>query len=266
MNRTLPLIFNLGLAATGCGPVAGPAPGSHDPLLGWYRLPDYSRYQRVLPGPGTLIPVFKREGTYFSICRGVEVPLKGSPDGLEWAMLPSSMEGTRVGLDEASGRPYLVIHDSLRQYEADWSTAGEQQFMERIDRPPWLLDPTAKPPRSLEDFLGSFVPAWFPYFRGTVCRDGDGYGLRGEYVKDGGWEFHPEEAAALRPLPDELGFAWPKGKIALVFNLALRRYECVMGDEASGRVRMPLVRTAVSDRELPPGVPPPMRMGIPSWH
>lgn len=264
MTRTLPLMFALGLAATGCGPVTELTPGSHDILLGWYRLPNYDRNQKVLPGPGTLIPVFKRQGVYYSICRGVEVPLKESPDGLEWAMLPSSMEGTRVGLDAASGRPYLVIHDSLRQYEADWSTAGEKQFMERIKKPPWLLDPTAKPPRSLDDFLASFIPAWFPIFRWTVHRDGDKYGLRGEYAKEGGWEFHPEESSVLSPLADPLGFAWTKGKISLRFNPKLRRYECVMGDESSGMLRMPLVRMGVSNS--PCGVPPPMEMGIPSWH
>lgn len=254
MTRAMPLMFILGLAATGCGPA------SHDNLLGWYRLPSYDANQRVLPGPGTLIPIFKRDGVYHSTCRGFEVPLKKSPDGLEWAPLPSSMEGTRVGLDQASGRPYILIRDLLRQGE--WWEG--MQFMERIEKPLWLLDPTTKPPKSLDDFLASFIPAWAPYFRWTVYKEGDKYGVRGEYLEEKGWKLHPEESAALIPLAGQLGLAWKKGKVSLIFSSALRRYECVMGDETSAKLRMPLVRTGGGHES--PTVPPPMSIGIPSWH
>ena len=45
----------------------------------------------------TIIPVFKTDGTYYSVCRGFEIPLKQCPEGVEWAATPSSMVGTTIG-------------------------------------------------------------------------------------------------------------------------------------------------------------------------
>lgn len=75
--------------------------GPRDHLVGWFNLSGCDEQNQVVSGHGTLIPVFKRDGTYYSVCRGGEVPLKECPEGLEWALTPSSMAGTKIGFGKS---------------------------------------------------------------------------------------------------------------------------------------------------------------------
>ena len=255
----------LGLA-TGCAEVAG----NRDHLVGWFNLPQrHYGTREVLPGPGTLIPVFKIDGAYYSVARGFEVPLNECPGGLEWGPADSSMKGTMIGVDEASNAPYIVIDDANAQYEADASTRGEKQFMSRSDPPSGLRDPTTTAPRTADDFPGWYEPVWFPWVRIEIRKEGDRYVSRSH-------EFHGPDPGAwtaddgvreLVPLPDEPGFSGFErhGGPSLVYNKTLKRFELVMG--TSPILRMPLAR--VSSPYSPEGgerPPTTMRIGIPTWH
>jgi hypothetical protein len=265
MKRLATGVMMAVILTCGCHTVMDRSSGNRDDLIGWYRLPNrHYRTREVLPGPGTLIPVFKRDGVYYSICRGSEVPLKVCPEGLEWGPTESSMKGTKIGVDQASGQPYIVIDDANAQYEADYSTYGEKQFMTRIRRPFGLLNPTTRPPRSNDDFRGCYLPVWFPVFRWIVRQDGGKYHIEGQTAQKDGWRAEARDSSKLEPLPDRMGFAWGgKQELRLLFNHDLHRFECASPD---GKFRMPLARVNPS---LPPGTgttSPPMDMGIPSWH
>ena len=144
-----------------------------DHLVGWYKMPG-SR--------GTTIPIFKIDGTYYSVCFGAEIPLKECPEGLEWAALkPSSMTGTRIGFDEQTNDYYIVIQDRLRAAMSEETresvrklgfSLGEKTAISRIDTPSGLLDATAKPPSTNGDFLGWYEAVWLP-IRFEIRRDGE---------------------------------------------------------------------------------------------
>ncbi|MBI5686466.1 MAG: hypothetical protein HZC54_15445 [Verrucomicrobia bacterium] len=268
MKMFLTVLMLAILAATGCRSSPKTSADNRDDLLGWYQLPNrHYRTREILPGPGTLIPVFKRGGVYCSVCRGVEVPLKPCPEGLEWGPAESSMRGTTIGVDTSSKMPYIAIRDLNAQYEADISTFGEKQFMSKIKKPSGLLDPTTTPPRTADDFLGCYQPVWFPVFRWIISRDGGQYHLEGQIADKDGWKTKKHEAATLEPLPDKLGFVWGRKKEnRLVFNGASKRFECVLGPDDKLNLKMPLARI---NPVLPPGTgatSPPMSIGIPSWH
>jgi hypothetical protein len=234
-------------------------------LIGWYKLPNrHHRTRAVLPGPGTLIPVLKRGGVYYSISRGIEIPLKECPEGLEWGLTESSMKGTKLGVDAASKEPYIIIEDSRAQHEGDLSTSGEKQFMTKIAEPPGLLNPTAKPPQILNDLLGCYQPLYFPALRWVITIEGDKYQLTGQRAGKDEWIAEERESRTLEPLPEKPGFVWGrKQEFKLVFNRDLKRYECLM-ERGTNKLAMPLVRIS---RSLPPGAaangPP---IGIPTWH
>lgn len=257
------------LAGAGCrtGGTVVAAPGPRDDLIGWYKLPNrHYRTREIMPGPGTLIPVFKHDGAYYSVTRGIETPFKVCPAGLEWGLLPSSMEGTTIGLDAVTKEPYIIIEDSNAQYEGGNSTSGERQFMFRTARPAGLLDPTAAAPKRLDDFIGCYQPVWLPVLRWTVRKEGAVWQVAVQVAKaDGTWSALQQEGGRGEPLSGRLGFAWGRGgEVAqLVFNHALNRFECRYAD---GRLCLPLARVAP---ELPPETglsSPRMTIGIPSWH
>jgi len=238
---------------------------SNDYLVGWYKLPRrHYRTREIIPGPGTLIPVLKRGGGCYSVCRGIEVPLKACPEGLEWGFPESSMRGTKIGLDKSSKEPYIIIEDANAQYEGDYSTSGEKQFMTKTNRPAGLLDATSKPPFTNDGFIGCYQPLWFTGFRWIIRKVGGEYRLDGQIAGKDGWQSEKHETAVLEPLQNQLGFAWGRKKeYQLVYNRDLRRIECTIGD---GGIIMPLVRV----KESQPGgigtLYPPMAIGIPSWH
>jgi hypothetical protein len=263
MKKAATLLILIGLGVSGCGTLGEQSAGPRDLLVGWYKLPDrHWRSREVIPGPGTLIPVFKRDGAYYSVSNGVEIPLKECSEGLEWALTPSSMEGTTIGFDEESNQYYITIVDRRAQYPADYSTSGEKQTMMRINKPSWLLNATVQPPRTNDDFLGCYQPLWFPVFRLIIVKDGDKYQGKAQFFENGGWKMQEGEFAELTPLTDTLGFVVGREKEQrLVYNSGLSRFEYQLN-----ALSMPLARL---DSSLPPGTedaPPTMRIGIPSWH
>ena len=239
-----------------------------DHLLGWYKLPRrHYRTRQIIPGPGTLIPVFKTDGTYYSVCRGFEAPLKECPNGLEWAFMPSSMAGTTIGLDVSSTRYYIIIEDSAAQYEGDYSTSGEKQYMTKIDEPPPLLDPTTEPPRTYDDFLGWYQPVWFPVAL-EIQKEGERYlCVVKEPTESAVWKTQGKPIE-LAPLPDRLGFSGfdRHPRKILTYNDTFKRFEITEQQEKRqpAVIRMPLAR--VSPHPEIPATPEHVRIGIPSWH
>ena len=213
-----------------------------------------------------MIPVFKHDGVYYSVTLGMETPLKVCPNGLEWGLLPSSMEGTTIGLDAVTKEPYIIIEDSNAQYEGDYSTSGERQFMFLIARPASLLEATAAAPKRLDDFIGCYQPVWLPGLRWTVRKEGAVWQVAVQVAKpDGTWSVLQHERVVFEPLSGRLGFAWGRGRetAQLVFNPALNRFECRYAD---GRICLPLARVA-PEAPAETGLPSPqMTIGIPSWH
>lgn len=237
---------------------------NRDHLLGWFKLDKGD----------TLIPVFKRNGTYYSVCRGFEAPLKECPEGLEWSLTPSSMTGTKVGWDADSKTCYLAVLDSQASNFTDGrSGVGEKEPMTRLKKPPGLLDTKARRPRTNDDFLGWYQPVWFPYVRIEIRKEGDRYLSQSrEYrgPEPGSWQTR-EEVRELTVLSGQLGFTGfeRRGGPQLVYNDALRRCEFVLkGPQGpSFSIRMPLARIPAPSltraREAPPTI---SRIGIPSWH
>lgn len=238
---------------------------SRDHLVGWYNLPNrHYRTRAILPGPGTLIPVFKIDHAYYSVCRGFEVPLKECPEGLEWAVENSSMAGTTIGFDDTTDEFYIRIVDNRAQYEGDCSTSGEKQGMTRIDPPSWLPDPTARRPRCHEEFIGVYQPVWFPYPHLEIRKEGMEYFAVWKLDQRGAWDV--EERRELAVLTDRWGFTGfdRKNRHRLAYNEELERYEITK--EASPVVRMPLARVTTAGSSSQDSGPPPMAIGIPSWH
>ena len=270
MKRFAILLPLLTMAAAECGTLADTSGAGRDYLIGWYKLPNrHYRTRAVVPGPGTLIPVLKRDGGYYSISCGGEIPLIKCPEGLEWGLTNSSMRGTKIGLDAASKEPYIVIEDRNAQYEADISRSGEKQFMIKTNKPSGLLDPAAKPPQTKDDFVGCYLPVYLTAFRSIVSkgwiftRDSDKYHLQMQVARKDKWIVE-EEPTALEPLRDRLGFVLGRDReIKLVFNHGLKRYE-LLTERDGNNLRIPLVRVS---RSVPPetgaGHAP---IGIPAWH
>ena len=235
--------------------------GSRDHLLGWFRR----------AGSDTIIPVFKRDGTYFSVWHGFEIPFKECPGGLEWAITPSSMIGTRIGWDAAAKTYYLAVMDCQASNFSDGRYGcGEKEQLIRIDMTVELPDAKALPPRTREDFLGSYQPIWSPAIRIEIRKDGDRY-FSSDRILDRSGDWKPfGEMRELIPLTDQLGFTGfeRNGNHRLVYHQALKRFELVMSNAKSdpGILRMPLARVQAPlspDRALASS--PVLTIGIPSW-
>jgi len=245
--------------------------GPRDHLLGWYKLPNrHYRTREVIPGPGTLIPVFKTDGNYYSVCHGFEIPLKECPEGLEWALAPSSMAGTKIGFDEESNEYYIAIKDELLRNNSDYRFGcGEKQTMTRVGKPSWLLDATAEPPRTNDDFLGRYKPVWFPIPL-EIRKEGKKYLLLESQEADepGVWKTQIE-VQILTPIADRLGFVMSRRKdrcTSITYNKSLKRFE--LTKQRSKRrpevIRMPLAR--VSPHTERTAITTLMILGIPSWN
>jgi len=230
---------------------------SRDRFQGWYRVSDSD----------AIIPVFKIAQTYYSVCRGFEVPLTESPEGLEWAPTPSSMVGTTVGFDQAANTQYIIIEDQGLASNYQRYISGEKRPMTRIDKPRGLLDATASPPRTNDDFLGSYQAVWFPGVRLEIRKDGQEYQYVIQVYREPGVWQSEEEPRELAPLADGLGFTGfdRRNRHRLTYNEFLKRFE-LTNKTTSPVIRMPLARV------LPPTVVGddapvlPMEIGIPSWH
>ncbi len=267
-------VGTLGEAAAQDAAAAPAADTSRDHFIGWYELPKPQQTKHgLVPGKEALIPVFKRGGTYWTTSWGIEVPLKPCPDGLQWDLPPSTMEGTTIGFDEASKSYYIVIEDQYLKDTSQWEDgpavlSGVRQSLTKVEPPMGLLDATAEPPRSHDDFIGWYQFAWCPIFRYEIRKEGEKYLALGQMRSgpdpDDPWE-PPRERHELVPIAGHLGFIWDSSLgmfNRLTYNARLQRFELTAEEEGRHPTvsRIPLVRvpTPPSSEEtaVPPHSPP----------
>jgi hypothetical protein len=235
---------------------------ARDHLLGWYTLADR-----------TLIPVFKVGHTYYSVVHpGIEVPLKEAPGGLEWALTPSSMVGTKIGSNEKSNEVYISIVDAIREHHEESFVSGEKQPMTRVGKPSWLLDATVSPPHTHDDFLGWYQPVWSLHCRLEVRKEGKRYLTETQILRErgkaGSWVPHGGPHV-LSMLPGRLGFVMKqKDRVEyhILYNESARRFELTPPKADATLSRIPLARIAPPSSEKESVPSPRMRIGIPSWH
>jgi len=257
------VVASLALILAGCAGRSLPSQcGSCDRLVGWYER----------TGSNSLIPVFKHDGTYFSVCRGFEIPFKESPEGLEWGTAPSSMTGTKIGWDAALKTHYLAVMDTQASNFTDGRYGcGEKETIVRIEKPAWLAKARARRPRTRDDLLGWYQPVWLPGLEIQIWKHGDRYFSTMQAAHRPGDSNEHAETRELTRLPDQLGFTGfeRKGSIRLAYNEALKRFELVktIMETTPSAIRMPLARVpAPPSPEGGHTSPPMVRIGIPSWH
>lgn len=233
---------------------------ARDNLLGWFQCVAGDR----------VVPVFKREGNYYSVCHGFEVPLTECADGLTWALQPSSMTGTTIGWNSTNGTPYLAVFDSQASNFTDGRYGvGDKEDLRRIEQPPTLHKARAQRPRRNEDFVGSFEAVWQPGVWIEIYREHGRYFERALVLRAQNWE-RMGEPRELTPLPDQLGFTGfeRNNRQRLIYNAALKRFEIVLPGDAKRRevLRMPLARASDrSGNEAAAVNSARMTIGIPSW-
>lgn len=243
--------------------------GSRNQFIGWFTLPGRTERKQVIPGDNTLIPIFQRDGTCSSVCRGFEVPLKSCPEGLEWALAPSSMAGTKIGWDEEAKTYYLAVRDSqARDYTDGRYGSGEKEAMTKVSQPAGLLNPKALRPHTDGDFVGTYQLVWFPWVKLEVRQEGARYvSQEWEFSgpRPGSWKTRVKPSD-LTPLPDQPGFSFGQNThIRLVYNLDLKRFELVAQrkEMTPSIIRAPLARIPSGDGSVPLSI---RGIGIPSWH
>lgn len=236
-------------------PTSQPQAGPRDYLLGWFHMTKRDH----------IIPVFQSKGTYYSVCRGFEIPLRECPAGLE-----SAAPTTTIGFDETSHHYYIIIEDEeLAQQYQDY-IRGEKQSMTKIDKPLELFDAAAPPPASSDDFLGWYLPVWFPFPMWEIRKEGPTY-LVAYHEPDPSGIWHTEgQPYELTPLPDRLGFSGlerENNTYKLIYNEALHRFEieCAASPQV---IRMPLAhyQAPPAPQELTPAMSVMAKIGIPIWH
>ncbi len=236
-------------------PTPQPQAGPRDSLLGWFHMTKRDH----------MIPVFRSNGTYYSVCRGFEIPLRECSAGLESAAPP-----TTIGFDETSHNYYIIIEDEeLAQQYQDY-IRGEKQPMTKIDKPLELFDAAAPPPASSDDFLGWYLPVWFPFPMWEIRKEGPTY-LAVYHEPDPSGTWHTEgQPYELTPLPDRLGFIGLEKELntySLIYNEVLHRFE-IENSEFPQIVRMPLVQfqTPPAAEDFTPVGRTMAKIGIPIWH
>jgi len=276
MTRLAILSVLMAVAASGCGVLTERSARGRDHLLGWYELPNRDHDTRkVITGPGTLIPVFRIDRTYYTVCRGFEVPLRECTEGLEWAPSPSPMVGTTIGFKAESNEVYIRIVDSGLNGIDDIYIPGESRSMKKIDKPSWfpMLNAETKPPCTNDDFLGCYQCVWLPPgARCEVRKKAERYYLvlQSHVWEAGVWETRGHDILELTPLPDRLGFTDCAGEdtVGLTYNESLKRFEIISSGLLYSNAKMPLVRVASespSQSDTAP-IPTMQKIGIPSWH
>lgn len=241
--KTITLCILIAAICSGCSSIPKEAPGNHDHLLGWYE-------RRGFRDSISIIPVMKRDGRYFSICRGIEVPLKEVPGGLAWGFEKSSMEGTMIGME--GNTVYLELKDDRAPQDGEGSEYHQgYHTLHRISMPSKLLNSKAKRPNNLDDVLGCYQPVYFPYYRWFIKKVDDGYKLEAQIVSGNEWLTRENESAKLTPLPDRIGFTWgnERNHMELIYNDEQKRYEAIRPD---GSIVMPLARIKNPEKETPP--------------
>ena len=239
--------------------------GPRDDLVGWYNILGRTTDKEPHLPSDTFIPVFKSAEDYYSVCNGWEVPLKVCPDGLEWALTPSSMVGTTIGFDKDSDTHYIVIKDNWRAAVDDHYIYGEKLPLKKIAKPWGLLDARTEAPKSNDDFCGWYHIVWMPGARFEIRKDASKYFISDQHLDEELlWKTHGEPRE-LTPIPGGLGFTEGRtGKVRLVYNEDLTRFEATK--TRSAVIAMPLARVPAAASSKADKVPRLMRIGIPAWH
>ncbi len=243
----------IGLA--GCNPATQDLPETvqgenRDDLIGWYQGP----YNSV-------IPIFKYNGAYYSVFRGVEVPFKPSGEGLT----SSDLNGTTIGRWGQSDKYFISLYDEQRAAIDERFIPGQKLAMTKIEKPSGLFDTTSPAPKKIDDFLGWYVPAWLPGVKIEISKVGQSYfSTDHEFRESGKWV--TMEPKKLTVLNDPLGFKAGREQdvlqipaVLIIYNKALKRFEITLG--TSDLVRMPLARIRPNEK-----IPEPVKIGIPIWN
>lgn len=251
------VIVLLSLGLTGCaGTRSGAMTDPQDSLAGWYQMTDSD----------TIIPVFKRDGIWYSVCRGFETPFRETPKGLEWDVEPSSMKGTTISFNEKTRRYSITVVDSQLAQFNDNYPGPESESLTKIETPGGLPNVISRPPRNLEDFVGWYQPVYYCWFKYQIRNENGKYILEGKYLAP---DERDEAPCELSPLVDQLGFTGfdRRNHHRLIYNNDLQRYEIIKSgsDTQPIKLRMPLARVGPPSpkdtRDLPQ-----MAIGIPTWH
>ena len=235
-----------------------------DPLTGWFKVEKSAEKSAEF-----IVPVFKIDGTYYSVCRGFEIPFHRTPAGLEWGM-KSSMSGTTIGY-RPDGSAFIIVRDAQSEMFTSESESPHDtgpRLMVRIDRPSGLPQPTVSAPKSNDDFTGCYRPVYFPYVNIEIRNEGGRYFHAAQQL---GQTIY-REPKLLTPLADQLGFTCLDRKCenTLTYNKSLNRYEFTMKNTSPPLI-MPLVKISkptcegniITESDFSPGFVP---IGIPSWH
>lgn len=270
MRGTVTCLIFIGVGLSGCQTSTPPSAKEYsesingDDMSVWYILPPVKR----ITHSDTLIPILKIDGTYYTVCRGFEIPLKECPEGLQWGLTPSSMSETTIGFHGPSDVCTIRIVDRLRAGLDDFYLPDEMPpiRMTRTDKPSGLLDATAQRPRTIDDFLGLYQPVWFPGIRWEIRKEKQRYVAVDQELtspQSGAWKIHGEPYE-LALLSDRRGFTTnpsEKDPVNLTYNDALKRFELI---KTKSGIRMPLARVSPSSGSA--NVMPPIPIGIPAWH
>jgi hypothetical protein len=241
-----------GFGAVGNGGLTSPDKENavHDDLTGWYQMQNQ-----------TLIPVFKRDGAYYSASRGFEIPLRACPEGLVEAFRPSGEEGTTIGrFSEDPNKYFIRLVDRQREQFEQTFISGQKQEMTKVGKPFDLLDSAAPAPQSIDDFLGCYQPVWFPWVRFEIRKENQSY-CAAEYYTQKPGEWTSGQTEKLSPLADRLGFAEDGEPVSWIYNDALKRFEITMKTDDT-LIRMPMVRISPEEK----AIAEPVNIGIPYWH
>lgn len=230
MNAARSFVIVAVVVLAGCGTTSDKSVGSRDHLVGWYKAasPSSERQNHSL-----LIPVLKRDGTYYTTIRGFEVPMRVCPEGLEWSERTQS-QWLLIGYNSESNSYYGRV--TSRSPYRDYSQPGREQEgkhdlqLVKVDKPEWVLDQPPPPPKANDDFVGCFQATYFAPYWMQIRKDGNKYLCA----------FHdfgrPAEWQELTPRTNELGFTH-----SIFYNKTLKRFE-IAGEEGTAIIRVPFSR------------------------
>jgi hypothetical protein len=234
MRRVTSSMILLSLGLTVHSTLAEESGGGRDHLVRWYAM------------RGWLFPVLKIDGAYYLPRRGAEFPLKECPEGLELGS-EDSKERLTIGFNSASNTYYFRMgqRDNMPNPKG-WP---EESPLAPTNKPPWLLDAKAEPPRAHDDFLGWYQSVWLPWIRMEIGKEGTNYfcdmQLYERYRGMDSWETE-REPAPITPYSDGLGFVDVMNDVwDFAYNDALNRFELqVQGEEDAQpfTLRMPFAR------------------------
>jgi hypothetical protein len=246
---------------------------NRDYMLGWYSMPSrHPGTREVIPDhPSIIIPIFKVYGEYHSsMFIGMEVPLEPCPEGLAVSE-GFGLDGTKIKYDEETSEVCISVCQPVLEFIIHNYVKGETNVLTRIDRPSWIMDATAIPPSSNDEFIGWYQSALSPWVGFEVRKVAETTELSVYAFGDEKWS-PLQKGCVVGPHAGRLGFFLPLGKEhhleeqSIIYNKHLKRYEMnVIVKKSSRVIRTPLVKT---DKLTPPlsednTTVPMVQMGIP---